>query len=472
MDNSESEAEPEDGLNVTEVAEGTSTEALIAKARQAGNMRSKAKEAEKERTAAKNKESEKEKTAAASKNSRKEVQGRKDKANKTDKRKSVEVLEQELFKIPKKLNSVIFPKEVRPDWLQDDDAIDELSRGEAANAISQWTMTKALMKQNDLREEKANKSKGSLKKDQEIKTVKVSAGEDNAGNLLHDQRFKLRTPLLKPEEYWKLMPVKWPEINKKIHLSHLGLDSVLSAKTIETIHDRSDTNIEIKKFSSVNVMIGREGAQKLQSVQQVGNSIELETRDTWLDMANIWQIEEAMDNLVRVWMLMWPGDFGPSNIRGVVTKHHCFSKAFEQMDTRKKVLEDFINRALQDNAIKAGQELPPLSFKELDDRAKDIIDRKNELRPKVFNNEVKHVRNNISSKTIRNQTHKHNDSFDKMKTQLTGHRVHGKEICAWYNTKEGCQNPRCNRNHICGKIPAGRKEPCAEKHNAESCKKN
>ena len=78
------------------------------------------------------------------------------------------MLEQELFNIPKKLNSVIFPKEVRPDWLHDDEAIDELSRGEAANAISQWTMTRALMKQNDLREEKVNKTKGALKKDQDV----------------------------------------------------------------------------------------------------------------------------------------------------------------------------------------------------------------------------------------------------------------------------------------------------------------
>ena len=462
MDNSESEAEGEEVLNVTEVADGTSTAALIAKARQAGNMLSK------------NKDARKEKTPTGKDTSNKD--GNKRSTPKTPtKRKSAEVLEipkeQESFKIPKKLNSVIFPKEVRPDWLQDDEAIDELSRGEAANAISQWTMTRALMKQNDLREEKVNKTKGALKKDQDVKSVKINAGEDNATSVLHDQRFKLRTPLLKPEEYWKLMPVKWPETNKKIHLSHLGLESVLSAKTIETIHDRSDTSIEIKKFSSVNVMIGREGAQKLQSVQQVGNSIELETRDTWLDMANIWQIEEAMDNLVRVWMLMWPGDYGPSNIRGVITKHHSFSKAFEHMDTRKRVLEDFVNRALQDNAIKAGQELPPLSFKDLDDRAKDIIDRKNELRPKVYNNDVKNVKNQ-QPKNNRNQNSKQNDSFDKMRTQLVGHRVRGKEICAWFNVKEGCQNPRCDRNHICGKMPAGKKEPCAEKHSAENCRKN
>ena len=100
-------------------------------------------------------------------------------------------------------------------------------------------------------EEKNRKSKGSLKKDQEVKKVKVEEGEDDATIILHPQRFSLRTPLKKPEDYWSLVPYKWPEVNKKIHLAHLGLDHVISAKTIEMVHDKSDTNIDIRKFSSV-----------------------------------------------------------------------------------------------------------------------------------------------------------------------------------------------------------------------------
>ena len=39
-------------------------------------------------------------------------------------------------------------------------------------------------------------------------------------------------------------------------------------------------------------------------------------------------------------------------------------------------MEDFINRTLGDNAVRAGQKLPPLSFKEVEDRAKEVIERK------------------------------------------------------------------------------------------------
>ena len=384
------------------------------------------------------------------------------------------------YKIPKKPNSVIFPREVRPDWLKEDEQINELTRGEAAHAISQWNMTSALIKQNELKEEKANKTKGSLKKDQEVKTVKVEAGEDNASSSLHKQHFMFRTPLLKPESYWQMYPVKWPETNKRVHLAHLGLDHVISAKTLEMIHDRSDMNIEIKKFSNVNVMINREGSHKTSRVQQMGDSIEVESKDTWLDMANISQLEEAMDNLVRIWTVMWPGDYGPANLRGVITKHRCFASGFDNLDTRKKVLEDFANKVLQDNAVRAGQELPPLSFKEIDERAKDVLDRKTEFNKargqNYRGNNVNNVNNNrtVVNRSQNNQTRSsaQNANFEKMRLELMGKSVNGKGICAWYNMPEGCQTRRCLRAHVCGKVPSGKKEICGERHSSATCPKN
>ena len=121
--------------------------------------------------------------------------------------------------------------DVRPDWLKVDRIIDSLPRSTAASVIAQNQMTVAMVKQNAIKEEKALKSKGGLHKDEEIKMVTVTSGEDNATDVLHSQRFAFRTPLTKPEKYWDLHLVKWPEVNKKIYLSHLGLDHIISAKT-------------------------------------------------------------------------------------------------------------------------------------------------------------------------------------------------------------------------------------------------
>ena len=288
-----------------------------------------------------------------------------------------ELAQSERYMIPRLVNSAIFQKKDRPDFLMEDDVINSLPTATVANVVAQHKMTQALEKQNNLREDKATKSKGGLKADQEVKMIKINEGEDNATSKLHEYRFMLRTPLLEPSTYWDMYPVKWPETNKRVHLSHLGLEPVISAKTIELIHDRSDPTINIKMFSNVNVMMGREGVGQMSRLHQVGGVLELESTDKWLEVATVSQLEEALDNLCRVWTAMWPGEYGPANLRGVISKHRAFATTFENVATRKKLLEDFLNRILADNAVRAGQKLPPLSFHEVDLRAKDLIERKN-----------------------------------------------------------------------------------------------
>ena len=100
----------------------------------------------------------------------------------------------------------------------------------------------------------------------DIKMITVKPGEENATNVLHPQRFMFRTPLTKPESYWESYPIKWPEVNKKIQLAHLGLDHTISAKTKELVHDRSDVSINTKMVSPINLMIGRYGNSKSSKV--------------------------------------------------------------------------------------------------------------------------------------------------------------------------------------------------------------
>ena len=72
-------------------------------------------------------------------------------------------------------NSDIFlPESVRPDWLKEDTMINSLPRATVANVIAQNQMTMSINKQNVFKEEKAIKSKGSLRKDEDIKTIKVT----------------------------------------------------------------------------------------------------------------------------------------------------------------------------------------------------------------------------------------------------------------------------------------------------------
>ena len=60
-------------------------------------------------------------------------------------------------------NSDIFPSSVRPDWLKEDKMINSLPRATVANVIAQSQMTEAINRQNKLKEDKADKSKGGLR---------------------------------------------------------------------------------------------------------------------------------------------------------------------------------------------------------------------------------------------------------------------------------------------------------------------
>ena len=370
--------------------------------------------------------------------------------------------------IPKKKlrNSDLFPSSVRPDWLKEDKTINSLPRATVANIIAQSQMTEAMNRQIKMKEDKADKSKGGLRKDEDVKIISVREGDDNATNTLHPQRFSLRPPLVKPDSYWDLIPVKWPETNKRLQLAHLGLDHVISARTKEVVHDRSDITINIKMFSPINVMVGREGDSMTSRFKHESGGVRVEMLDKWADITTIGQLDEALDNLVRLWSSVWPFDYGPSNIKGVLSKHRNFAGSFDNMNTRKKILEDFINRTLGDNAVRAGQKLPPLSFKEVDDRAKEVMDRKADY----YRVQNRSTNQNQNQKKSTERSPEAKSAFTRLQTFLKT-QAGSDDLCIWFNMKDGCQTSNCPRKHLCCKLPTGQKGLCRENHAMFSCKK-
>ena len=83
-------------------------------------------------------------------------------------------------------------------------------------------------------------------------------------------------------------------------MAHVGLDHIISAKTKELVHDRSDVSINIKMFSPINVIIGRDGESKSSKFKQDIDGVQIETNDNWTELTTITQLDEALDNLVRL----------------------------------------------------------------------------------------------------------------------------------------------------------------------------
>ena len=82
-----------------------------------------------------------------------------------------------------------------------------------ANVIAQNQIKVAINKQNSLKEEKVAKAKGGLRKDEDIKAVKISAGEDNSIDVLENGSLKILSTV-----FWDIMPF---ELDKNFHLSPL-----------------------------------------------------------------------------------------------------------------------------------------------------------------------------------------------------------------------------------------------------------
>ena len=354
------------------------------------------------------------------------------------------------------LNSDKWDKSVRPPFLEDDEVFNAISLEAAAKSIMSWMTTKAMMESNKLKETKTRAIGGKEKPDEEIKLIDIEAGKDDAVSNLHKQRFCFRTPLKEPKEYWNLMPLRWKEVNKSIFLDHVGLDNILSPRTLELLHDRSSP-LEIKMFLTMNISVGRSGTARKQNLRTLDDgTTEVVHADDWLSPTNINQLVEALDNLVAAWTVMWPGEWSVVALRRVVTKHLAFGDV-QNPDLRKRMLEAFINEVLANNASFASRGKPPMMFEKIDKLSSKFLDNK-----KHFEKQFK-----VEQKTPEDSKPKtkFNEVMDLRKSVKGKMTSKGKEPCVFFNSTYGCNNKHsCRFEHSCCAVKEGGKELCGGNH--------
>ena len=73
-----------------------------------------------------------------------------------------------------------------------------------------------------------------------IATVKIEAGEDNADDILHPQRFEMRTPISDPTKWYPKVKIEWPErINSQFADQYLGTTHSIPASTFLAANKRT-----------------------------------------------------------------------------------------------------------------------------------------------------------------------------------------------------------------------------------------
>ena len=379
-----------------------------------------------------------------------------------------------LFLGGKQANSAMFPKEVRPLYLQDDAYFDTFKPEVALQAVMAWGQTMAMQQSNLLKERKAEKSTN-LKTNTAVKMVEVKAGVDDATTKFHPQRF-LRPPVVAPEKYWNLFPKKWDEKYYSVYLEDVGLQNDLGQRQIELLHDRR-SSIKIKMFAPANVNVGRGGAKttNVRSCED-GNSLDLVSKDEWTKLANLTDLELALDNLVAAYACFWPGDRSMVTLRRVVTKTKSF-KAVANQETRMKLLEVFINQILEVNQRKATQDEVPMNFKEVMEVAKDKLENVSDYfrsesgaaEVKAGEVEEKSGGSSEAKTNARGGYRRKPDQQEFIKRILKEQKIHGKEFCINYNIKgeDGgtlCSSRNCKKAHNCAFVPKGETKACGRRH--------
>ena len=351
------------------------------------------------------------------------------------------------------LNSDKWDKSVRPPFLEDDEVFNAISVEAAAQSIMSWMTTRTMMESNKLKESKTRAIGGREKPDEEIKAINIEAGKDDAVSQLHKQRFCFRTPLKDPKEYWNLVPLKWNEVNKSIYLEHVGLDNILSPRTIELLHDRSSP-LEIKMFLTINISVGRSGTARKQNLRTLDDgSTEVVHADDWLSPTTINQLVEALDNLLAAWTVMWPGEWSVVALRKVVTKHLAFGD-IQNTDLRKRMLEQFINEVLSNNASFAS-----MVFEKIEKLAAKFLDNK-----KHYEKQFKSDQSPKETDPPKSKNRKFNE-VNELRRNLKGLKTSGGKIpCLFFNTAFGCSIDSCTFEHSCCEVKEGGKELCGGNH--------
>ena len=163
---------------------------------------------------------------------------------------------------------------------------------------------------------------------------------------------------------------------------------------------------------------------------------------------------EALDNLVAVWVVIWPGEWSMVALRRAVTKHLAFGD-IQNVELRKKMLEAFINEVLASNASLAARGKPPMEFEKLDKLAARYMDNKKHFE-KSFKVEVKDLKNEKEKVQLKPASLVRKEVADMRRSVAGAKTTAGRDVCFWYNSSAGCRVNQCRNMHGCAFVKDGK----------------
>ena len=271
------------------------------------------------------------------------------------KRKEAPGLEKEKEKVKKaktitKTNSEMFPANVRPEMFRDDDMFNKLGFEKASTFVHEHALLQAKMKM------KESTKSGQEKSDDEIKKVKIPAGEDDARETLNIEARKALRPVNKEiSEQMSWIVTKWDQVVRNLPLDIYGLADSVPTKAIELAHNLA-SHLTIDMFCPGGK---KNNTVKQKALKSKDGELAVETMDVYSDLDSIQDVQIAWNTLQAIWQKVFPewpvAVIGQRVIMNMKNFSHCGHEA-------KEVMVRFSNRFLTSNSQSAARRKKPLSY--------------------------------------------------------------------------------------------------------------
>ena len=248
----------------------------------------------------------------------------------------------------------IWPLEDRPE---------EMVNPEIVNALSFDQILK-YKKHYEAQIKREGKGEGVFGRDASIPMVQFGVGEDNCMDKLHPARFQ-RLPVTERKKWWHLVPVKRAHTYRRLALVHAGAEGKVSECVIVRAHDRS-LPLKIKMFFSSN-----------RTQKCLGSSETKEAAQDWDSPKVFLDVQEAILNLSDIYADLWPEDDMP-RVMSRVLVHHGYGAAVKGSEAERcRLILQFCDSLLRDNACRAVVREPGLSFRRAKEKWSDLVERFN-----------------------------------------------------------------------------------------------
>jgi len=159
------------------------------------------------------------------------------------------------------------------------------------------------------------------------------------------------------------MPVKRQHTYRRLAMEHSGARGKVSEQVIVRAHDRA-LPLKVKMFATTN-----------RTQKSLASTDSKEEAQDWENPKGGAEIMESLLNMADVFCELWPLDPTPRVLTRVILHHNYALGVRSSEADRVKLMLDFCDTVLRENACRAVEQDPPLTFREAKERWAELAER-------------------------------------------------------------------------------------------------